>query len=383
MLTIVTGNFGASGGSFKPDGLTSGKAVSREDLIETPWGSMKRVCGDLPCNVLPDFIESGDKPIRAVVNISGNPLISVPGEARLRRAFAQLDLLVSIDLYRNETAEISDYVLPATDMLEREDVIFAQLGYQLQPYIQYTDAVTQSRHERRNDWWILSGIAKALGKPSELDNPDGNGWSVVDHILSKRGLSREKLRSAPHQTIVFPENREKIFDTTFSNIVLHEDGKIDCCPINFDDAIKECEGLFFEFENEAAGTLKMISMRTLYMHNSWMANMPQMQRGTQAANLLHIHPDDADTRNLRENQPVRVFNEFGDLFTTLRFDTNLRPGVVCLTHGFGRANAPGLSLATSIPGANVNRLFPTGEGSFEKLSGMSRMSGVTVEVQAA
>jgi hypothetical protein len=63
------------------------------------------------------------------------------------------------------------------------------------------------------------------------------------------------------------------------------------------------------------------------------------------------------------------------------FDDTLLPGVVALTHGYGHGQAPGIRLANANPGVNVNRLLPTGLGSYEKLSNMSHMNGVPVTVE--
>ena len=52
----------------------------------------------------------------------------------------KLELCVSVDIYVNETAErYADYVLPATDMLERSDFPLSHLPMQAEPYAQYSD----------------------------------------------------------------------------------------------------------------------------------------------------------------------------------------------------------------------------------------------------
>src|SRR3546814_17312159 len=70
----------------------------------------------LPATLLPDLIENGD--IRALIVIAGNPLLSAGGEARLRKAFEKLDLMVALDLYRRVTAAMSEYTLSSTDCLD-------------------------------------------------------------------------------------------------------------------------------------------------------------------------------------------------------------------------------------------------------------------------
>ena len=125
----------------------------------------------------------------------------------------------------------------------------------------------------------------------------------------------------------------------------------------------------------------MISLRTFYMHNGALANMKSLKLGKHAENSLHIHPVDAQSRQLAEGDLAHVFNRNGDVVTPVTFDETLRPGVVALTHGYGHINSPGISHANAAPGVNANRLMPTGPGSYEQLSNMSHMTGVPVSVE--
>ena len=84
-------------------------------------------------------MENGD--IRALIVLGGNPLLSVGGGERARKAYEKLDLLISVDIYPSATAEMSNYVLPATDWLERPDINLLGSGLQPIPYVQYTDAM--------------------------------------------------------------------------------------------------------------------------------------------------------------------------------------------------------------------------------------------------
>jgi len=106
-----------------------------------------------------------------------------------------------------------------------------------------------------------------------------------------------------------------------------------------------------------------------------------MNRRNSAPNPLHIHPADAQARGLAEGDLAEVFNAFGQVVTPVTLDDTLLPGVVALSHGYGNADSPGLRTAHAAPGVNANRLMPTGVGSYEKLSNMSHMNGVVVEVE--
>ncbi|WP_271190503.1 molybdopterin-dependent oxidoreductase, partial [Dactylosporangium matsuzakiense] len=173
MHNLVTGNLGRPGGSLKPAGLAFDlPAIVRREVVHTSIGdfNLSDPIGytNLPSVVLPDLIEAGD--IRALINLGGNPLLSIGGEARLRAAFEKLDLLVSIDIYPSATAEMSDFALPGVDWLERPDFNYAgAFGMQTHPHLRYADPVVSPTAGRRSDWWFMGRLAQALGISSPLD----------------------------------------------------------------------------------------------------------------------------------------------------------------------------------------------------------------------
>src|SRR5439155_12592546 len=109
-------------------------------------------------------------PLRALVVVAGNPALSIGGSGRLQEALQSLDLLVTIDLYRNATGELADYVLPATDQYEREDLNTFVQGVQRTPYVQWTPKVTEPDAEQREEWRFMADLMAALEYPVLLDS---------------------------------------------------------------------------------------------------------------------------------------------------------------------------------------------------------------------
>ncbi len=351
MVSLFSGNLGRRGGNIYSRGVADvvqGSKRKREDpFYEGPFGEMRTVGGDLPAALLPDFIENPADPVRALIVVSGNPLLSVGGGDRLRRAFEQLDLIVTVDLYRTVTGEMADYVLPATDWLEREDVNFLNtMGVAMEPYVQYTPAVVPAKGERRDDWWILSRIQQAMGVPTLLDDPDPNPFAAVDAKMRESGLSIDLLATMPCQTAVLPEAEPS---HVFSIAVQHDDGLIDCCPALFQRSYGTAERIFEELAAEPADQLKLITRRTHYMVNSWLHNLPVFKQGVHQSNPLWMHPDDARCRDLVEGDDVTVRNRHGEVDAMLIYDDTLRLGVVAMTHGLGQRTARGLDVARRNP----------------------------------
>lgn len=98
-LVFVTGNLDRAGGNVLSIGYYSRRAragrsrTGEVEFLDTPLGTLR-------------------KPQPPVFPWPGNPVLSVGGETRLRRALDKLELLVVIDLYRDAAGEHAHYLLP-------------------------------------------------------------------------------------------------------------------------------------------------------------------------------------------------------------------------------------------------------------------------------
>jgi anaerobic selenocysteine-containing dehydrogenase len=382
MLAFVTGNLDRRGGNVLSVGFypnaKAGRRRYEDGFGDSPHGRLRK--GSLPGNLMAEYLCDPDEPVRALFVTAGNPLLSIGGEQKLREAFDSLELLVVIDLYRNATAELADFVLPSTDMFERADVNITGLGLQHRPYVQWSDAMVEPQHERREEWWIFARLCQALGLKSWLDErPAPDLWSRIDHMLRSRGRSFAELRAAPYG-LDFGPHEPCSFDEEHLQTA---DGRVDCCPAGFAAALEGAEQIFRDQDREPPESLKLITKRDPYMHNSWYANLPLMKRGERDRNYLFMHADDAARRGLADGDKVRVRNEHGAIALELKLADDLRPGVVAITHGWGNAATPGMRVAQQTAGENPNRLLPTGPESFDPLSNQAHMTGVPVEVSAA
>jgi len=382
MLSFATGQLDRRGGNLLSVGFyKSAKAGRRrfeDGFVASEFGTLRR--GALPGNLLSDAVLGAKQPVRALVVVAGNPVLSIGGEARLRAALERLELLVCVDLYRNATGEYAHWLLPATDMFERADVNITGLGLQHRPWVQWTDAVVPARGERREEWWIFGKLAQAMGFRSPFDGGDApDNWGRIDHMLRSRGTSLDAVRAAPHG-VAFEDGLEP--GAFYDEHLQTPDARVECCPPAFRDAMQRAEAICVELEGEGASSLKLITRRDPFMHNSWYANVPAMKRGARATNRLYVHPDDLAMRGLADGAKARVWNANGVLEVEVAADDGLLPGVVAMTHGWGNQQTPGMRVAHATPGVNANALLPVGPESFEPLSSQAFMTGVPVELGA-
>ena len=391
MLVFVTGNLDRRGGNvygegFYADAPRSGRIDPSRQFADTDHGRVRKIRGSLPGNLLADYVKTvttEESPIRALFVVSGNPVLTVGGEARLRAAFEELELLVTVDLYRNATGQLADYVLPATDGFERHDLNLCGLGLQHRPFVQVAEPVVPARGERRPEWWIFARLEQALGFKSALDHGDDPPlFGRLDHMLRGAGASTDEIRAMPSSTMVLPRREPGGF---YDDVIQTEDGRVDCCPKLFEGegALERAEQIFGELAGEPGGALKLITKREPSMHNSWYQNLPKVRGRRHREPRLWLHPDDAAERGLGVGDRVRVSNEWGEIEVELALDDGLVRGAAALPHGAGNARTPALRFAQEQPGANANVLLPSGPGSFEPLSGQAFMTGIPIEVERA
>jgi anaerobic selenocysteine-containing dehydrogenase len=380
MLSFVTGRLDVEGGNLKSDGFyanaKSGAGVPEQGYVDTEFGRLRR--GALPGTLMADAILDSATPVRAMVVVAGNPLLSIAGQDRLRKAFEQLELLVVIDIYPSATAELAHVVLPCTDMYERDDLNIVNIGTSARPFVQYTPAVVEPAHDRRPEWWIAHRMLQELGAKSLLDDASPDPWAKWRHMLQRgAGVELADLQASGAPAVLpVPEPGEFCDKQVWT-----ADGRVDCCPASFAGAIERCHELFADARADS-GRLLLIHGRDPWMHNTWFANVPRMKRGGRTSNPLCVSPADAEALGFRAGDRVLVTSDHGEIETDVAIDEELMSGVVSMVHGWGHAVSPRMRVAAEHPGSNPNALLPSGPGSYEPLSSQAHMTGIPVALRA-
>jgi anaerobic selenocysteine-containing dehydrogenase len=104
------------------------------------------------------ILEDRPYPLRALLVFGANPLVTLPGAERMRQAAERLSLLVTVDPFLSETAQRSDYVLPASTFAEAEAVEAGEDDAKVA-----RSGLVPPQHESWPDWKVLFGLARALG----------------------------------------------------------------------------------------------------------------------------------------------------------------------------------------------------------------------------
>ena len=399
-LNAVTGNLDRPGGSVfgdppvPIDTLGERIGLATYGAQRSRFGDFPDVLGELPASLLPlEITTPGERQLRALFVSAGNPVLSVPDGDALEVALGELDLLVSLDFYVNETNRHADYVLPTTTMYERDDMPVALLSFFSTPFIQATEAVAEPPGEAREEWEIIDGITRRIGKapysvpavralarlgvrlrPRRLldlllrTGPRGDWFG-----LRRSGLSVAKLlRRHPHGLVLSDHLETGLLERKLRT----KSKRIELAP---EAIVSEIARLSEVREDGGRFPLRLIGLRELRSHNSWMHNAPLLMRGNRVQ-ALRVHPADAAEHGLEDGGLARLESKSGAVEVPVAVTDEMTLGAVALPHGWGHAG--GWELANANAGVNVNLLASAEPGDLEPLAGMAHLNGIPVRLSA-
>ena len=401
-LNAVTGNLDSEGGAMftHPAIEVVRGARSRMGRWRSRVRGLPEFDGELPVAALAEEIDTpGEGQVRALVTQSGNPVLSTPNGARLDRALASLDFMVSIDFYLNETTRHAHVVLPPAGPLERDHYDLAFRALAVRDTARFSPALRARHKDERHDWELLAALAEQLGGDRRAR------WQVkvmrtlgparlVDLALrtgpygagvlarGRTGLTLKALRAAPHGIDLGP------LRPAFPARLRTANGRIDLAPAALVadiarlaahvDGIGAATSAPGAGTTDAGGTLALVGRRELRSNNSWMHNAERLVRGKVRCTLL-VHPADAAARGIADGDTVRVTSRTGTVEVPVQLSDAMMPGVVSLPHGWGHGRAgTRLGVAAAHAGASINDL--TDDALVDEGSGNAAFSGVAVTV---
>lgn len=391
-LNVVTGNFDRPGGNMfntpAVDLAGLGRALVGNRYAR--WRSRVRglpeFSASLPASVIAEEIETpGAGQIRAFVTIAGNPVSSTPDSARMDRAFASLDFMVSVDCYINETTRHANLILPPVHYFERThyDVVLSALA--VRNVAKHSLPIFPRPANGRTDWEILYDLGMRLGGmrlgPAAVNTAARLAWraglapdpdTVLDLALrtGPYGLSLKRLRESPHGVDLGP------LVPAAARCVRTPDRKVDLLPDLVRDDLHRVAA-WIDAPRDG-GALALIGRRHVRSNNSWLHNCPSLVKGADRTALL-MHPEDARRLAIPDGAAVRVRSAVGAVDATAALSDEVMPGVVSLPHGFGQsAVRDTLRVAGAIAAPNANVLNDT--SFLDPISGTAALNGITVTV---
>ncbi|WP_329097676.1 molybdopterin oxidoreductase family protein [Actinomadura citrea] len=437
VLNTLTGNLDRPGGAMFPRPAHAPVYRRKKPFTTGRWRSRVRglpeVNGEMPVATLADEIETpGEGRIRALITIGGNPALSAPNAARLDRALAGLEFMVSVDPYLNETTRHAHVVLPPPRPAQTPHYDIALTGLAVRDYARYSPPAVPLPEGRPSEADILARLALAAS------GTDGDP-ALLDEMIIKATL--EKAVALPGSPVLGrePDELRKMLDTgplteqrldmmlrlgpygdafggepalreepggasgvtgltltrlrteyphgldlgalkpRLDEVLCTTSGRIELCPSTCAADVDRLRSALRD-PGTSSGMV-LIGRRHLRSNNSWLHNVPELVRGSNTC-TLQLNPADADRLGVAAGDTVRVTSRAGALEAVAEPTDTIMAGVVSLPHGWGH-DRPGTRTRVASRHAGVNVNAVTDEQEIDPLSGNAVLNGVPVTLEAA
>ena len=315
-LPAVGRKFGVRGGGFSMS--NSGAFGIKPDawLSDTPEPKTRLVNMNHLGRALTEFT---DPPVEMLFVYNCNPLATMPDQNRVLAGLKRDDLFTVVsEQVITDTARYADVLLPATTFLENYDIARSYGPISLQLVRPVIEPVGEARANAEvfSDLAARLGLAEAEEETETLLRIAGRLPPAVSAELLEQGSATPPFGGAPIQFVdVFPLTADKKVD--LFPAALHEEASAGLYGYQPDPAT-------------ARYPLALISPASEKSVSSTLAELRQRPA------VLHMHPEDARARGLATDDPVRVFNDRGEVQCPIALNPDIRPGTVSLPKGLWR-----------------------------------------------
>lgn len=315
-LPAVAGKFKVRGGGFSMSNSTAFGIKAAAWMDETPEPATRLVNMNHLGRALTEY---KDPRVEMLFVYNCNPLATMPDQNRVLEGLQREDLFTVVyEQVFTDTTRYADVILPATTFLENYDIAKAYGPIALQ----LVRPVIEATGEARPNVEVFSELAERLGVGVAEEETDtllritGKLPPAAAAALMQDGAATPPWGGVPVQFVdVFPNT---------------QDQKIHLFPDSLDAGAPA--GLYGYQADPATEQypLVLISPASEKTISSTLGELRERP------GMLHMHPDDAQARNLSTDDPVRVFNALGEVQCPVAVDPHVRRGTVSMAKGLWR-----------------------------------------------
>jgi anaerobic selenocysteine-containing dehydrogenase len=287
-------------------------------------------------------------PVRGLLVIGGNPVMTMPNENRIEEALKKLEFLVVADPFMTRTAQLADLVLPAATHFEKTGFLVSSMFGESKSHVHIKQKALDVG-DCWPDWKLYFELARRLGFREAF--PWDDVEQAIDYQIQPSGFTVEQLKAHP-EGIRFKEGETYRkyeadgFSTPSGKVELFSqvlaDGGYDPLP-RWHEPAESPESrpdltVDYPLIGCAAG-------KTVNYVNSQFHQIPPLNKREPEPWVL-VNPGDAVGRGIRDGDWVRIRSPRAAVEMKAIVSDKAMPGVVSLSGCWGE----------QYPDANMNRL---------------------------
>lgn len=308
-LAAITGSIGKKGG-----GVNYNNKVYNDVLNLDPYKSYKYASEEreFDLNEFPGFAKDN---LKAIFISKANPLNQWPNLNEFTKAFKNIEFKVCIDMFLTDTAKHCDLVIPCTNTLETEDLLYTSMS---NPYIIYNEKCVEPKHKLMDEYYFFRELAKKMGMKEYPYVPKKEYLAQIIKPLEEKGITLEKIKS---EYVTIQED-----DVAWKNLIFKTPSKK--IEIYSECAKKNNVSPTPVYINEKSSKLRLI---TTHPKRSLMS---QSFKDIDTMAVANISQNTAKNHNLLNGEIVTLKSSNGEIDVQININNKLMDNIVHMEIGW-------------------------------------------------
>jgi thiosulfate reductase/polysulfide reductase chain A len=282
-------------------------------------------------------------PIKALITLASNPMVTMPNTKLVYRALKSLELYVVVDFWLTPSAELADYVLPSASWLERPCIGTACdtanfVGAGVAPLA----PVKEGEYERRTDYEFWRGLGIRMGQEEfwpweNLEEAYDYRLAPLDYSLDQFVVEKDAHASFPiefkkHETVGFatPTGKFELYSTIFEKL-------------GYDPLPRYCEPPESPAKPELAKEYPLILItgsRFLPLYHSEHRQIDSLRK-QHPEPIAQLNPAKATELDIEDGDWIWIETPRGRVRQRCSYFDGIDPGVIHAQHGWWFPELPG------------------------------------------
>ncbi len=292
-----------------------------------------------------------DGKIHSLYILGEDPVMSDPDTKHIRHCLEAIDFLVLQEIFPSETSAYADVLLPGVSFAEKTGTFT-----NTERRVQMVRQAIPTQGDARNDWWIISEVAKrilagTLNRVRHEAPYSGWGYRNTSEIMSEinaltpsyGGITHARLEAG--ERLQWPCPSADHPGTPILHTKQFTRGKGKFVPI---DHVPPAE------QPDDAFPMLLSTGRVLYhWHGGQMTRRAQGLMQVYGEALIEMNPNDAEKMGINGKNIVRVTSRRGSIEAQAWVTDRVPPGMVYANFHFPNASANELTHASLDPVAKI------------------------------
>ncbi len=278
-----------------------------------------------PTNVFRAMVSGDPYPVKALITLGNNTLLSYANQHQIHAAMMNQDLIVAHEIFMTPTAMLADYVLPGDVFTERNHVADS---WSWSNRLTLSQKVVEPPAQASSTFSFWTDLGQRMGFAEHF--PWDSIEDILDHRLSRSGRTFAEFEAQTFMEVPTPKFR-KYRKTGFAT----PSGKVELASsvlaeMGFDPVPYYREG---PGPNQDFPYAVFTGVREDPFFQTGQRNI-EVLRARCPTPRLFLHPEDAQSEQLTDDDWVRLETPSGHVVAQISVQESMQQGQIRVPHGW-------------------------------------------------